>query len=261
MTKTISFVNQKGGVGKSTSVINIAACLAKQKKSVLIIDMDPQGNTTQVYSNITDDDQSIYNLLVKNTANQISIQSLKQKTYIKNVDLLPSNVLLSSAELDLVNKKNRESILKNSLKENKKDWKHYDYILIDCQPSLGLLTINSIMASDYVMVPLHADIFSLTGLELLTQTLTNVQKTFESNTTILGFFFTQVNKKEPLFKEAYELCLETYPNHLFKSYISTSPTIDQSNATGQSVIHLSPNSNPSKDYQSLTIELMKKSPS
>ena len=180
MTKTISFVNQKGGVGKTTSVINIAACLAEQNASVLIIDMDPQGNTTQVYSNITDDDDSIYNLLVNNT-NNTSINSLKKSTYINNVDLLPSNVLLSSAELDLANKENRESILKNVLKNNQKDCSKYDYILVDCQPSLGLLTINSIMASDYIMVPLHADIFSLTGLDLLTQTLSKLQTIFESN--------------------------------------------------------------------------------
>tara|TARA_B100000427_G_scaffold228520_1_gene191893 strand:- start:16507 stop:17325 length:819 start_codon:yes stop_codon:yes gene_type:complete len=257
MTKTISFVNQKGGVGKTTSVINIAACLAEQNASVLIIDMDPQGNTTQVYSNITDDDDSVYNLLVNNT-NNTSINSLKKSTYINNVDLLPSNVLLSSAELDLVNKENRESILKNVLKNNQKDCSKYDYILVDCQPSLGLLTINSIMASDYIMVPLHADIFSLTGLDLLTQTLSKLQTIFESNTTILGFFFTQVNKKETLFNEAYELCLETYPKELFKSCITTSTSIDQANATGQSVIHLSPQANPSNDYRELTIELMKK---
>ena len=258
MTKTISFVNQKGGVGKTTSVINIAACLAEKDASVLIIDMDPQGNTTQVYSNITDDDDSVYNLLINKQKKPLSIKSLKKNTYIKKVDLLPSNVLLSSAELDLVTKTNRENVLKNVLKTNHKDCNDYDYILIDCQPSLGLLTINSIMASDSIMVPLHADIFSLTGLELLTQTITKLQTIFETNATILGFFFTQVNKKESLFNEAYDLCSETYPSQLFKSYITTSTTIDQANATGQSVIHLSPHSNPSTDYRNLTIELMKK---
>tara|TARA_B100000427_G_scaffold70089_1_gene56458 strand:+ start:611 stop:1393 length:783 start_codon:yes stop_codon:yes gene_type:complete len=258
MTKTIAFVNQKGGVGKSTSVINVAACLANKDKSVLIIDMDPQGNTTQVYSNITDDDDSIYNLLLKKPTEKITIKSLKKNTYINDVDLLPSNVLLSSAELELVNKKHRESTLKNILKENKVHCDDYDYILLDCQPSLGLLTLNSIIASNYVMVPLHADIFSLTGLELLTKTIRKIQTIYEANTTILGFFFTQVNTKEPLFQEAYDLCLETYPDHLFNTYISAGQTIDQANATGQSVIHLSPSSKPAKDYQNLTIELMKK---
>jgi len=258
MTKTISFVNQKGVVGKTTSVINIAACLAEKNVRVLIIDMDPQANTTQVYAPITDNDDSMYNLLLQNSQKPQSIESLKKETYIKNVDLLPANVLLSSAELDLVTKKNREFILKNILKENHDICKNYDYILIDCQPSLGLLTLNSIIASDYLMIPLHADIFSLTGLELITETMRKIQTIYEANTTILGFFFTQVNKKEALFNEAFELCLENYPKQLFKSFINSSETIDQANATGQSVIHLSPQSNPSKDYRELTIELLKK---
>ena len=152
MSTIISFVNQKGGVGKTTSVINIAAALTeseknKNSKKILIIDMDPQGNSSQIYATITDNDLSIYNLLIQqsqsnNQNKKINIQELTQSTYIKNLDILPSNVLLSSAELDLVNTHARETTLKRILKENSDFLSQYDYILIDCQPSLGILTVD-----------------------------------------------------------------------------------------------------------------------
>ena len=268
MTKIISFVNQKGGVGKTTSVINISASLAhtfnkNKKNKILMLDMDPQANTSQIYTSTTDGDLSIYNLLVdehqtKEKNKEIDMKTLIQTTYIENLDIIPSNVLLSSAEIELVNIHGRETILKRILKNNKDFLSKYDYIIIDCQPSLGLLTINSIIAADYLMVPIHADVFSLTGLQLLSETIEKLQSIFEINTTILGFFFTQVNQQETLFKEAFELCKNSYPNLLFNQFIRNNTAIDHANATDQSVIHFAPNASSSKDYKQLTKEFLSK---
>jgi len=259
MTTIISFVNQKGGVGKTTSTINTATALSKLNFKILIIDMDPQANSTQVLTPTSDNDPSIYDLLFPNkSTKKITFEDVKQSTYLKNLDILPSNVLLSSAEIDLVNEHARETVLKRCLKNHSNQIKHYDFILIDCQPSLGLLTINSIIAANYLMVPIHADVFSLTGLELLTQTIQKLQEVFEINTIILGFFFTQVTIKATLFKEAHELCKYTYPNLLFDTFIRSNSVIDQANATDQSVIDFSPSSSSSIDYKSLAKELISK---
>ena len=268
MTTIISFVNQKGGVGKTTSVINVSAVLAQMKSGpkenkVLVIDMDPQANTSQIFTSITDTDLSIYNLLIQQNQNNqvpedISIKNLIQPTYIKNLNIIPSNVLLSSAEIELVNIHGRETILKRILKENKNVLDAYDYIIIDCQPSLGLLTINSIIASDYLMVPLQADVFSLTGVDLLTDTISKLQNIFEIDCTILGLFFTQVQKNASLFKEAYELCQENYGKLVFNSYIRNNISIDHANAMDQSIVDFDPNSNSAQDYISITKELVKK---
>ncbi len=268
MTTIISFVNQKGGVGKTTSVINVSAVLAQmtknqKKNKVLVIDMDPQANTSQIFTSISDNDLSIYNLLIKQNQNtngtkEITIENLIQPTYIENLNIIPSNVLLSSAEIELVNIHGRETILKRILKENKKFLDVYDFIIIDCQPSLGLLTINSIIASDYLMVPLQADVFSLTGVDLLTDTISKLQNIFEIDCTILGLFFTQVQKNASLFKEAYELCQENYGKLVFQSYIRNNITIDHANAMDQSIVDFDPNSNSAQDYISITKELVNK---
>jgi len=261
MSTIISFVNQKGGVGKTTSVINVSAVLA-QKYNVLIIDMDPQANTSQIFTSTTDEDLSIYNLLIQN--NQPNTNKAKitpdfiQSTYIEKLKVIPSNVLLSSAEIELVNSHGRETTLKRILKDNKKELEQFDFIIIDCQPSLGLLTINSIIASDYLMVPLQADVFSLTGVDLLTDTISKLQHIFEIDCTILGLFFTQVQKNAALFKEAYELCQENYGDLVFNNVVRNNITIDHANAMDQSIVDFDPNSNSAQDYINLTKELVNK---
>ena len=251
MTCVISFVNQKGGVGKTTSSLNVSAVLANQGKKVLLVDMDPQGNATQVYSNVTDDDLSVFDLITK-TANlsksEISINDVIQSTYIDSLDILPSNVLLSSAEVDLISVHGRETVLKRMFKEYLTEKLKYDYIIIDSPPSLGLLTINSIVASDYVVVPLKADIFSLKGLELINETVTKLQDIFEIDTTILGMFFTQVFPKEAMFKESFDLCNVNYNERLFGNFITHTNSIDQANAMSQSVTDFDSNSKSSEDY-------------
>ncbi len=258
MSKIICFLNQKGGVGKTTSVINISACLAENNFKTLIIDMDPQANSSQVYYDISDSDPSIYDLLIQRNKKTSQLTDIIKKTYINNLDIIPANVLLSSAEIDLVNIHGRETVLKRLISKEKKIFNDYDYILLDCPPSLGLLTVNSIMASNHLMIPLHADIFSLTGLTLLIETVNKLQTIFETKCTILGFFFTQVVTNQSMFKEAFELCKENYNNDLFDTYIRNNSAIDHANATAQSVIHFAPQSISSLDYQNITKELISK---
>ena len=258
MSKIICFLNQKGGVGKTTSTINVAACLAEKNYKTLIIDLDPQANSSQVYSTTSDTDPSIYDLLIQRNKSTEKLESIIKKTYIKQLDIIPSNVLLSSAEIELVNIHGRETILKRLIQKEKSIFETYQYILIDCPPSLGLLTVNAIMASNHLLVPLHADIFSLTGLTLLIETVSKLQSIFEINCTILGFFFTQVIAHQSMFKEAYELCKENYNKDLFETYIRNNSAIDHANATSQSVIHFAPQSISSQDYINLTKEILSK---
>jgi chromosome partitioning protein len=271
MPTIISFVNQKGGVGKTTSVINIGAALAqlatakKKKKRVLIVDMDPQANSSQVLGSASDDDASVYHLLMGYSNNfdgasddRISFDDLRESTYIDGLDILPANVLLSSAELDLVNAHGREMILKRIFKENKAVLSDYDFVLIDSQPSLGLLTVNSIVASDYVVVPLKADVFSLKGLDMLSNTVTKLQKVFDIETTILGLFFTQVGLNETMFKESYKLCKRNYDELLFSTSIRSNVRVDQANAMDQSIIDFDRKSSSAQDYLVFTKELLKR---
>ncbi len=253
MPTIISFVNQKGGVGKTTSVINVAAALAKSKR-VLVVDMDPQANSSQVLSTTSDEDKSVYHLLMK----QANLEEIRESTYIKNLDIVPANVLLSSAEIDLVNAHGRETVLKRALKDSKKLLDKYDFILIDSQPSLGLLTINSIMASDYILVPLKADVFSLKGLDLLNDTVKKLQEVFDIDTTILGLFFTQVGRNETMFKESYKLCKTNYDSMLFKTSIRANTRVDQANAMDQSIIDFDSKSSSAQDYVKFAKELVGK---
>tara|TARA_Y100001970_G_C14007816_1_gene736773 strand:- start:310 stop:816 length:507 start_codon:yes stop_codon:yes gene_type:complete len=166
--------------------------------------------------------------------------------------------MLSSAEIDLVNAHGRETILKRIFKDNSDFLNQYDYVLIDCQPSLGLLTINSIISSDHVLVPLKPDVFSLTGLELLTETVSKLQNVFEIDSTILGFFFTQVNTNESMFKESYHLCSKTYGPLLFETAIRKSVSVDHANAMDQTVIDFDLKSNAAQDYLNIANELILK---
>ncbi|RAP33812.1 hypothetical protein DID75_00810 [Candidatus Marinamargulisbacteria bacterium SCGC AG-410-N11] len=267
MPSIIALVNQKGGVGKTTSAINISASIAKtlqnqnSTKRVLLVDMDPQANATQIFSTTTDNDISIYNLLMnysntKSAKSDVNITKLTQSTYIENLDICPSNVLLSSADLDLVNIHGRETVLKRIFKDNEDTLSKYEYIIIDCQPSLGLLTINSIVAADNLIVPLKADVFSLTGLELLLETVNNLQSVFDIDSTLLGFFFTQVNNRESMFQESFSLCNEYYGSLLFQEYIRNNVGIDHANAMDQSIIDYDINCTAAQDYLNLSHSLI-----
>jgi len=195
MAKIIAFANQKGGVGKTTTCINLSAYLALNGKKVLMIDMDPQGNaTTGVGIEKNNDTKTIYNVI----DGEVLAVEVVQKTVIKNLDCIPATVDLAGAEIDLVQMNNRESIIKTVLDEIKNS---YDFITIDCPPSLGLLTVNALTASDSIIIPIQCQFFALEGLSQLMNTIKLVRKHLNPRLDIEGVVLTMKDNRSNLVQE------------------------------------------------------------
>ena len=196
MTTTISVINQKGGVGKTTTVINLATSLSIMGQNNLIIDLDPQGNaTTGLGKNNSDENNNIYNLLIK----KISLESAIQKTEIKNLDLIGSHVNLSGLEVETAQDSKRAFVLKEILMKEKEELlRKYDNIFIDCPPSLSLLTIMSLVASDELLVPLQTEFFALEGITQLVKTIDRIKENLNPDLKIRGMLFTMCAKRNNL---------------------------------------------------------------
>lgn len=198
--KVISIFNQKGGVGKTTTSINLCSCLAMNGYKILNIDIDPQGNTTSGMGLDKNSlELSVYNVL---TSDEISIkEAIKQSELISNFYILPSTMSLAGAEIELINKLDRERILLQKLKEIEND---FDYVFIDCPPSLGLLTINALAASDSVLIPIQCEFYSLEGVGQLVNTIELVQKSLNSNLEVEGVILSMYDIRTRLCNEVAE---------------------------------------------------------
>jgi len=192
MSKVIAVANQKGGVGKTTTAVNLSSCLAYKGKKVLILDIDPQGNTT---SGLGIDkkkiNKSIYDILI----NEADINDVLVDTPVENLKLCPSNIELAGAEVELVSSISRETRLKSALEPVRND---YDFILIDCPPSLGLLTLNSLTAADKILVPIQCEYYALEGLSQLMETVKLVQKHLNKNLDVEGVVLTMFDARTNL---------------------------------------------------------------
>ena len=186
MAKVFVFVNQKGGVGKTTSVVNLGAYMADAGKKVLVVDFDSQGNMSSGVG-ISKEKPTVYELL----ADMASVEDVIRTTCVKGLDAIPASIDLSGAAIELVDKEKREFYLKGALAPIKDK---YDYILIDCPPSLGILTLNGLVAADAVFIPMQCEYFALEGISLLLQTVKRVQKTINTDLKIGGIFFTMYDK-------------------------------------------------------------------
>lgn len=253
MTKIISFVNQKGGTGKTTAAINISTGLAIRNYKVLIIDLEPQSNATLSFAIEPNSiSKSMHEVLVDN----IPISQVTVPTSTQNLTLAPAKMELSNVFINLSNRINNQLILKKALTGFKKN---YDFILIDCPPSLDLLSINALSASDLVIIPVLCDYFSLEGLKQLINSINLVKKNLNSKLHILGILPNMVDYRRNLTKESLSLIRSNFKNLVFKTEIRVCVSLAEAPSYGKNIFDYDSNSTGAKAYKKLVSEIIKRS--
>ncbi len=252
VVKVISVANQKGGVGKTTTTVNLTACVGAMGNKVLLIDLDPQGNATSGLGiNKKDLKQTIYTLLVDGgVASDCIIH-----TEFDNIDVLAANIDLVGAELELVGRENREFALKGIVEEIKDN---YDYIFIDCPPSLGLLTINALVASDGVIVPLQCEYYALEGLSQLTNTINQVKRLLNPTLEICGIVLTMFDKRTKLSQQVVDDVKKYFPGRVFNGVIPRNIRLSEAPSFGKPIIFYDKWSKGALSYTKLAKEFIKK---
>lgn len=250
MTRTIALINNKGGVGKTTSCLNIGVALSLFNKKVLLVDIDPQGNLSDAFLNINQIQHTIKDLLegtIKDI-NEVLIKGVKN-----NIDLLPSNNLLNGTEEKLLNQMSRETILKRILDPIKSN---YDYVLIDCPPSLNLLVLNSLTASSEAIIPIAPEYHALTGTNTILQTIGQVKSLLNSNLRLTGVFITKYDERTNNDREIKEAIQNNFKSLCYKTIIRTNVKIKDATNIHKSVIDIDPTCNGAIDYIDLAKEII-----
>jgi chromosome partitioning protein len=253
MGKVIAIANQKGGVGKTTTAINLAASLAVLEKKVLIIDADPQANTTSGLNFSPDDGQkrTLYEVMI----GQLGIRDTLIQTEIANLHMIPSHINLVGAEIEMLQEDNRDSILKNALLTIKDE---YDYIIIDCSPSLGIITVNSLTAADSVMIPVQPEFFALEGLGKLLQTIRLVQNGPNPQLTIEGFVVTMFDGRTKVHNQVLGDLREHFGEMVFKTIIQRNIRLSEAPSHGKPIILYDVICNGTTNYLNLAKEVLEK---
>ncbi|RKE92300.1 ParA family protein [Ichthyenterobacterium magnum] len=252
MGKIIAIANQKGGVGKTTTSVNLAASLGVLEKKVLLIDADPQANATSGLGLIVEQvEVGTYQLLEHTVSAEESIV----KTDSPNVDIIPAHIDLVAIEIELVDKDEREYMLKNAIAHLKSS---YDYILIDCAPSLGLLTLNALTASDAVIIPIQCEYFALEGLGKLLNTVKSVQKIHNQELDIEGLLLTMYDSRLRLSNQVVEEVQKHFSDMVFETIIQRNVRLGEAPSYGESIIKYDVSSKGASNYLSLAEEIIKK---
>ena len=252
MAKTIAIVNQKGGVGKTTTAVNLAAALGLQKQKVLMVDIDPQGNCTSGYGIEKQNlEVSSYDILI----DQEPAKNAIIKTKFKNVDLLPASMDLAGAELELVEIPERQNRLKAALAAVKED---YDYILLDCPPSLGLITLNALTASDSFLVPIQCEYYALEGLSQLLNTVKTIKRLYNPSIDLEGVVLTMFDNRLNLTQQVVAEVKKYFPNKVFETAIPRNVRLSEAPSFGMPVLYYDRGSRGSMAYIALARELIKK---
>ena len=256
MTTTISVINQKGGVGKTTTVINLAASLSILGHSNLVIDLDPQGNATTGFGKSNSDiDKNIYNLLIR----KISLGQAIQKTNIQNLDIVGSHVNLSGLEVETASDSKRAFVLKEILSSEKSGLlKKYDNIFIDCPPSLSLLTIMSLVASDELLVPLQTEFFALEGITQLVKTIDRIKENLNPTLSIRGILLTMFDKRNKLSSEVDREARNYFKDKVYKTVIQRNVRLSEAPSHGLPCVIYDKNCVGSKSYFKLAEEFKNK---
>lgn len=250
MKNVIAVVNQKGGVGKTTISMNLAASLSYLSKEILLIDFDPQKNATSGLG-IQSDNKNIYKLI----SNEIALNQAITRTDFDFLDLIPSTVDLIGLELELINYPDKEFQLKKITDEIKT---HYDYIFIDCPPSLGILTLNSLTAADFILIPIQSEYYSMEGLSMLIKTIQLVKNSFNPNLEILGIVITMIDNRLNLSKEVESEVRKFFTDKVFNTTIPRNVKIAEAPSFGKPVIHYEPESKGSFAFLTLAKEFIEK---
>lgn len=250
MERVIAVANQKGGVGKSTTAINLSACLAEKEKKVLTIDMDPQGNTT---SGLGVDKNNVENTLYELLLGEAETKDTIVKDVVENVDLIPSNVNLSGAEIELIGVDEKEYILKKIIDKVRRK---YDYIIIDCPPSLNMLTINALTAANSVLVPIQCEYYALEGLSQLIHTIDLVKDRLNKKLVMEGVVFTMYDARTNLSLQVVENVKDNLQQNIYKTIIPRNVRLAEAPSYGQPITLYDTKSAGAEAYRLLAEEVI-----
>lgn len=251
MGTIISIINQKGGVGKTTTAVNLAACLADKGHRTLLIDEDSQGNSTSGLSKSVDFEKSLYDVLLDDEP----VENAIVKTAVKKLHLLPASIDLAGVEIEIAPLPDRESLLKKKIESLRED---YEYILIDCPPSLGLMTLNALVASDSIIIPIQAEFYALEGLSQLVKTVQVVSRRMNPRLHILGILLTMFDGRTNLSLQVAEEVKKYFGSKVFRTVIPRTVKLSEAPSFGEPILTYAPKSKGAEAYKKLCREVLKR---
>jgi chromosome partitioning protein len=252
MSQVLAIVNQKGGVGKTTTTVNLATLLAAKGKKILMIDMDPQGNAT---SGVGFEKNSLQNTIYDVLINEEDIKNVMMESGRRNLTICPANIQLAGAEIELVSVVSRETILKRALEGVRNQ---FDFVLMDCPPSLGLLTLNALTAADGVIVPIQSEYFALEGLTQLMETVTLVKRALNPHLTVFGVVVTMFDSRTQLAHQVAGEVRRYFGERVFRTIIPRNVRLSEAPSFGKSITEYDPRSKGAECYDALAKEIIRR---